>query len=93
MRFFDINPSGRILNRFSKDIGSIDDIFPKALVEAIQLLCNVVSFMESVKDYRSKTDLLRKLHLKLKKFRKTSHLEGIIFQRIFICNCYEGTFL
>ncbi|KAJ8955573.1 hypothetical protein NQ318_001403 [Aromia moschata] len=28
MRFFNVNPSGRILNRFSKDMGSIDEVLP-----------------------------------------------------------------
>lgn len=37
MRFFDINPSGRILNRFSKDMGTIDEILPKMLMDAIQV--------------------------------------------------------
>uniref|UniRef100_A0A182PE47 Uncharacterized protein n=1 Tax=Anopheles epiroticus TaxID=199890 RepID=A0A182PE47_9DIPT len=38
MRFFDTNPSGRILNRFSKDMGAIDELLPKAMIEAIQIL-------------------------------------------------------
>lgn len=38
MRFFDTNPSGRILNRFSRDMGVIDEMLPKALMEAIQIL-------------------------------------------------------
>lgn len=35
MRFFNINPSGRTLNRFSKDIGTIDELLPRALLDAI----------------------------------------------------------
>ena len=38
MRFFDTNSSGRILNRFSRDMGVIDELLPKALMEAIQVL-------------------------------------------------------
>lgn len=38
MRFFDTNPSGRVLNRFSKDIGSVDEILPRVLIEAIQIM-------------------------------------------------------
>nr|CAI5863362.1 unnamed protein product [Callosobruchus analis] len=32
MRFFSINPSGRILNRFSKDMGAVDELLTTCLV-------------------------------------------------------------
>ena len=35
--FFDTNPVGRILNRFSKDVGCMDDILPGQFLFAIQL--------------------------------------------------------
>lgn len=38
MRFFDTNPSGRILNRFSKDMGIMDEIIPRTMLEAIQVM-------------------------------------------------------
>lgn len=38
MRFFDLNPTGRILNRFSKDMGAVDELLPKAIIEAIQVI-------------------------------------------------------
>ena len=33
MRFFEINPSGRILNRFSKDVGYVDSDIPRHLLD------------------------------------------------------------
>lgn len=35
MYFFSTNPSGRILNRFSKDIGAVDTALPTALMDCI----------------------------------------------------------
>ncbi|XP_049951742.1 ATP-binding cassette sub-family C member 4-like [Schistocerca serialis cubense] len=37
MRFFDTNPSGRVLNRFSKDMGAIDELLPRAMLDATQI--------------------------------------------------------
>uniref|UniRef100_A0A8C7FHF8 Multidrug resistance-associated protein 4 n=1 Tax=Oncorhynchus kisutch TaxID=8019 RepID=A0A8C7FHF8_ONCKI len=38
VRFFDINPIGRILNRFSKDIGQLDSMLPITFVDFSQLI-------------------------------------------------------
>ncbi|XP_074031118.1 ATP-binding cassette subfamily C member 4-like [Leptinotarsa decemlineata] len=43
MRFFNTNPSGRILNRFSKDIGTVDETLPIAIVDTIQIGLTVVA--------------------------------------------------
>ncbi|XP_014467785.1 PREDICTED: multidrug resistance-associated protein 4-like [Dinoponera quadriceps] len=37
MSFFNANPAGRILNRFSKDVGTMDELLPKIMLEALQL--------------------------------------------------------
>ena len=37
MSFFHRNPAGRILNRFSKDVGAMDEILPRVMLEAIQI--------------------------------------------------------
>lgn len=37
MRFYNSNPSGRILNRFSKDIGNIDEYIPSVLIDVIEV--------------------------------------------------------
>lgn len=37
MRFFDTNPSGRIMNRFSKDMGCTDEALPKSCFDATQI--------------------------------------------------------
>lgn len=42
MRFFDTNPAGRILNRFSKDIGAMDEFLPKAMMDATQVILSMV---------------------------------------------------
>lgn len=36
MRFFDNNPAGRIMNRFTKDLGSVDEILPRSILDAFQ---------------------------------------------------------
>ncbi|XP_049822547.1 probable multidrug resistance-associated protein lethal(2)03659 isoform X1 [Aethina tumida] len=37
MRFFNTNNAGRILNRFSKDMGSIDELLPAAMIDCLQI--------------------------------------------------------
>ncbi|CAK1599798.1 unnamed protein product [Parnassius mnemosyne] len=37
MRFFDTSSSGRILNRFTKDIGAVDEILPRTLLDVLQI--------------------------------------------------------
>ncbi|KAH1001574.1 hypothetical protein HUJ04_005572 [Dendroctonus ponderosae] len=37
MSFFDANPSGRILNRFSKDMGAVDELLPRVNLDALQI--------------------------------------------------------
>lgn len=41
MLFFNTNCHGRILNRFSKDMGSIDETLPNVLVDTIQVKTQV----------------------------------------------------
>ena len=36
--FFDSNPVGRIVNRFSKDIGCLDEVLPKTFLMTIQMI-------------------------------------------------------
>ncbi|XP_021934289.1 multidrug resistance-associated protein 4-like isoform X2 [Zootermopsis nevadensis] len=48
MRFFDTNPSGRVLNRFSKDMGAVDEQLPKAMLECIQVLLVMTGILTMV---------------------------------------------
>lgn len=50
MWFFNQNSTGRILNRFSKDIGTIDSMLPVVIVDCIQVseLFEVFSWLEKL---------------------------------------------
>jgi hypothetical protein len=37
IRFFDLNPIGRVINRFSKDVGIVDFILPLCLHDVLQV--------------------------------------------------------
>ena len=37
LRFFDIYPVGRVLNRFSKDLGAVDELLPPAMASALDI--------------------------------------------------------
>jgi ABC-type transport system involved in cytochrome bd biosynthesis fused ATPase/permease subunit len=43
--FFDINPAGRIMNRFSKDIGAMDDLLPWNFCYAASFCMNVIGVL------------------------------------------------
>lgn len=54
MHFFNTNPSGRILNRFSKDIGQLDEILPSIMIDVVQIflaLAGIVIVVAIVNPY------------------------------------------
>lgn len=44
MIFFNNNPSGRILNRFAKDINNVDSLLPNNMFEVFDVSSNISSF-------------------------------------------------
>ncbi|CAG5018046.1 unnamed protein product [Parnassius apollo] len=48
MRFFDTNPSGRILNRFSKDMGIVDEILPRMFLDSVQVFMVMLGILVMV---------------------------------------------
>uniref|UniRef100_A0A1A9X4D6 Multidrug resistance-associated protein lethal(2)03659 n=1 Tax=Glossina brevipalpis TaxID=37001 RepID=A0A1A9X4D6_9MUSC len=45
MYFFNTNPSGRILNRFSKDLGQVDEILPNVMLDVIQIFLSLTGIL------------------------------------------------
>ncbi|CAL8104285.1 unnamed protein product [Orchesella dallaii] len=45
MKFFDDNPSGRVMNRFTKDIGAMDELLPYAFFDAITIFLLMISMV------------------------------------------------
>ncbi|XP_061393041.1 probable multidrug resistance-associated protein lethal(2)03659 [Musca vetustissima] len=45
MYFFNTNASGRILNRFSKDMGQIDENLPSVMIDAIQIFLSIFAIV------------------------------------------------
>jgi len=43
VRFFDVTPNGRIINRFSKDTGNMDELLPATLIDVFWIICSVIS--------------------------------------------------
>ncbi|XP_044752072.1 probable multidrug resistance-associated protein lethal(2)03659 isoform X2 [Coccinella septempunctata] len=45
MNFFNNNPAGRILNRFSKDMGAVDEQLPGAMIDCLQIGLTLVGII------------------------------------------------
>ncbi|KAK7601741.1 hypothetical protein V9T40_009182 [Parthenolecanium corni] len=92
MYFFNTNPSGRILNRFSKDMGSIDEVLPSALIDCVQIgltLFGIILVVGFVNPYLMiPTVIIAFIFYKLRQFylstsRSIKRLEGITRSPVF----------
>ncbi|CAH1104965.1 unnamed protein product [Psylliodes chrysocephalus] len=92
MRFFDTNPSGRILNRFSKDIGAVDEWLPKAILDAGQILLVMVGSAVLITIVNSYFIILVAFigvlflfvrHIYLKSSKNIKRLEGMMRSPVF----------
>lgn len=92
MRFFNINPTGRILNRFSRDMGMIDEILPRFMLEALQIflvMCGILVIVVATNYYMIViTIILGILFYKIRGWymanaRDIKHLEGITKSPVF----------
>ncbi|XP_056638683.1 ATP-binding cassette sub-family C member 4-like [Diorhabda sublineata] len=92
MRFFDTNPSGRVLNRFAKDVGSIDEVIPRVLLDGGQMIlqmCGSLILVGVANPYAIilaialavMTGVLRTIYLKTSKNLK--RIEGILRSPVF----------
>ncbi|CAH1180472.1 unnamed protein product [Phaedon cochleariae] len=92
MRFFDTNPSGRILNRFSKDIGFVDEMVPRTLLDAGQMILQMIGslvLVTSVNPYLLILILILAItfwfirHIYLKSSKNLKRLEGMMRSPVF----------
>ncbi|KAL1490440.1 hypothetical protein ABEB36_013133 [Hypothenemus hampei] len=92
MRFFNQNTSGRILNRFSKDLGQVDELLPNAFIDTVQITLSLfgalavvciinVWFLIPVTVMLILFYILRKFYLKTS--RSVKRLEGITKSPVF----------
>lgn len=52
MYFYNNNPSGRILNRFSRDISNIDTLLPPSLNDCISVSCCFLCLFDGLSNHR-----------------------------------------
>lgn len=92
MRFFDTNPSGRILNHFTKEMGAVDEFLPKAVLDASQYILNMMGvvivtvivnplFLIPIIGMSVAFIFIRRVYLKTSKEMK--RLEGICMKSAF----------
>ncbi|XP_072393687.1 LOW QUALITY PROTEIN: probable multidrug resistance-associated protein lethal(2)03659 [Diabrotica undecimpunctata] len=92
MRFFDTNPGGRIINSFCKDIGAVDELLPKAILDSSQVLLSMAGslvlivivnpfFLILIGALSVVFGLIR--HTYLKSSKNIKRLEGIMGSPVF----------